>query len=166
MKARSLSRSGWVAVTGLIFMGVVFHATADSIEMRNGDRYVGTVLSIDAKQLRLKSENLGILRIDRQKIGTVHLGEAAPAPAVAVSDSPRPSTNAVVAVKPTGASSTSGQAVVYEIRTQFLATAGPEANALFDSTVQGVLSGKITVGDIRSQARNVPPTTKATQIVR
>ncbi len=151
MKARSFSRRVWVVAMGLIFTGVVFDAAADSIEMRNGDRYVGTVVSIDAKHLRLKNENLGTLRIERQKISTVHLGDAAPASPVA--GSPRSSTNALAAVKPTGGSAATDQSVVDEIKGQFLAAAGPEANALFDSTVQGVLSGKITVGDIRSQAQ-------------
>jgi hypothetical protein len=148
MKARSFSRRVGVFAMGLIFTGVVFQSAADSIEMHNGDRYVGTVVSIDAKHLRLRNENFGVLKIDRQKITTIHLGD----PARPLAASAAPSTNTVVLVQKAATAMASEQTVVDQVRSQFLSAAGPEAEQLFSSTAQGVLNGTITVGEIRTQA--------------
>src|SRR5712691_6726055 len=46
---------------------------ADQIEMQNGDRYVGTVLSLNANTLVLHSEVLGDLTLPRSKVAQITL---------------------------------------------------------------------------------------------
>jgi hypothetical protein len=154
MKARGFSGRVGIFVTGWILTGVVLNAVADTIEMRNGDRYVGKVVAIDDAHIKLKNENLGVLQIDRQKVTTIHLGDAVATASAVPADSATATTNAVAGVKPTASASETGQAVIDAVRSQFLGAAGPEANQLFNNAAQGVLSGKTTVGDIRSQAQS------------
>ena len=40
-----------------------------------------------------------------------------------------------------------------KVQEDFLATAGPEANAMFKDLIQGLASGKLNVDDLRNQAR-------------
>jgi hypothetical protein len=40
------------------------------------------------------------------------------------------------------------------VRAQFLGTAGSEANTKFDAMVGGLMSGKLTVNDIRTEAKS------------
>src|SRR5712691_4648811 len=47
--------------------------SADQIEMQNGDRYVGTVLSLNANTLVLHSEVLGDLTLPRAKVAQISL---------------------------------------------------------------------------------------------
>jgi hypothetical protein len=152
MKARGFSGRVGIFVTGWILTGVVLNAVADTIEMRNGDRYVGKVVAIDDAHIKLKNENLGDLQIDRQKVTTIHLGDPVATASAVPAGSATSTTNSVAAVKPTA--SATGQEVIDAVRSQFLGAAGPEANQLFNNAAQGVLSGKTTVGDIRSQAQS------------
>src|SRR6266853_357830 len=62
-----------VAVLGLAVP--LLCARADQVEMQNGDRYVGTVLSLNANTLSLKSEVLGTITLPRNKIALVALGD-------------------------------------------------------------------------------------------
>ncbi len=48
---------------------------ADTIELTNGDVLNGNVVSLDGKELILKSELLGELKLAREKISAIHLGE-------------------------------------------------------------------------------------------
>jgi hypothetical protein len=43
---------------------------------------------------------------------------------------------------------------IEQVRAQFLAEAGPEANQKFSAMVGGLLSGKLTVKDIRTEAKS------------
>src|SRR6516162_5164505 len=53
------------------------NAWADQVEMQNGDRYAGTVLSLTADTLTLKSQVLGILKLPRNQVALVALGNRA-----------------------------------------------------------------------------------------
>jgi len=43
---------------------------------------------------------------------------------------------------------------IEQVRAQFLAAAGPEANQKFSAMVGGLLSGRLTVNDIRTEAKS------------
>jgi hypothetical protein len=135
---------------------------ADQVEMLNGDRYAGKVLSMTAESVVLQSDVLGKLTLSRSKVASVNLGAtAAPAaktPVVA------PTTNQAVAVLPatTNASPEVGEALrhlgadtnfVEQIRRQFLADAGPEANSKYDELVGGLMSGKLDMNSLRAEAK-------------
>ena len=46
----------------------------DQVEMQNGDRYVGKVLSLTTNMLVLQSESLGKMQLARDKIASITLG--------------------------------------------------------------------------------------------
>lgn len=50
-------------------------ALADSIRLVNGDTIVGKVVSLDENQLVLDSENFGQMKIPRQKVAIIGLGD-------------------------------------------------------------------------------------------
>src|SRR5437870_5601474 len=54
-----------------------FCATADQIEMQNGDRYIGRLLTFTNDTLVLQSDLLGVVPLPRAKVASVVLGSAA-----------------------------------------------------------------------------------------
>lgn len=119
---------------------------ADIIECDNGDRYNGKVLSMDEKTVKLQNEIAGTLTIPRARIVGISFRPAQPKPASKV---PMISTNAPVVdpnkVKFDGAS-------VDRIQNEYLATATPEANQMFQEMIRGLQTGQLNLGDIRAQA--------------
>lgn len=64
---------------GIVLAAVVVPLTpaaADSVRLVNGDLISGQVISLDDKQLKLKSDALGELTIPRSKIVAIFLGDA------------------------------------------------------------------------------------------
>lgn len=130
--------------------------------MQNGDRYTGKVLSVDSESVSLQNESLGKVRIPRARISAVIIGtpgaNAQPSPA-----SPSvPETNGVTPfpgstnLVPSGAAAlTTNSAVVRQVQQQLLGNAGPEAQKKFTELLGGFLSGKLTVEDIRAEARSI-----------
>jgi hypothetical protein len=137
-------------------------AKADQVEMQNGDRYVGNVLSLSADTLVLQNEMLGTVQLPRSKVAHIGLSSApgtsaAPRPVSAPSKAPVRSaagavvdTNSAVALRQLGAHTN----LIRQIQKQFLADAGPEANQKFDELLNGLLSGRLTMGDLRAQAQS------------
>jgi hypothetical protein len=135
---------------------------ADQVEMQNGDRYTGSVLSLNGTTLVLKNDVLGTLRLPRAKVVQITLGAAPlerPAkPAAAAT------TNAAAAAKGAvndgnlelslmlrqlGANTN----LIRQVQEQFLSAAGPEANSKFNELVGGLANGTISVNDLRAQAK-------------
>lgn len=135
-------------------------AWADVLEMQNGDRYTGKVLSVSAETVVLDNEILGKIDVPRNKVVTVTFGNAAAARPAAVAWP----TNLPSIVVPAAASTTNadlGAALhglggdtnfIAQIRRQMLA-GSPEAAAKYDETVNGLLSGQLNLGDLRKQAQ-------------
>jgi hypothetical protein len=134
---------------------------AEQIEMQNGDRYVGKVLSLNADTVVLQNEVLGTVRLPRSKVAQITLGANAgtnlarqaspangPVGAAAVSR-----TNAgpdlPAGLRQIGAHTN----LIRQVQGKFLGDAGPEANQKFDELLSGLMSGKITVDDVRAQAK-------------
>jgi hypothetical protein len=133
-----------------------FVARADSVEMRNGDRYVGQVVSVDTRTVTLQNPNLGVLRLPRTNVVQISFVQAATLPARnEVKTNAAPASPATVA----GISQqlrTEGldPKIKEQIQAQFLSAAGPEANAKFDSMLNGLLTGTMSVGDLRAEAQS------------
>jgi hypothetical protein len=143
-------------------------AKADQVEMVNGDRYVGRVLSLSADNLTLQSDVLGTLRLPRSRISTIALDPrvtgsgtnlARPMPLLQRSNnltkiSAGGSTNAAaefsVAMRQLGSNSN----VVKQVQEQLLTGAGPEAQAKFNDLLGGLLSGKIDLTQLRAEAKS------------
>jgi hypothetical protein len=134
-------------------------ALGDLVEMQNGDRYVGRVLSLDPGTLVVQSDVLGTVTLPRGKVAHITFGPAgtnSAKPAAASSPFRGPlarQTNTAsngVAVRQIGANTN----LVQQVRQQFLGDAGPEANAKFNELMGGLMTGKLTVADIRVQAKS------------
>ncbi len=134
---------------------------ADQVELQNGDRYAGHVLSLNSNTVVLQSDVLGTLRLPRSKVGVITLDSrpATNSPALPAqanpersAPSPAPATatsNLHPALRQLGVSTN----LIQQIQKQFLSGAGPEANTKFNELLGGLLSGKLTVDDIRAEAR-------------
>jgi len=134
---------------------------ADQVEMQNGDRYAGTVLSLDANSVVLRSEVLGKVSLPRSQVAHIVLGSVArtndarlalstnklsrlPARAVA-----RTNSELAVMLRQLGSDTNS----LREVQEQFLSQAGPEVNQKFNQTLGDLTSGKMTLNDLRAQAK-------------
>lgn len=146
---------------GMIFLCVAPGLRADQLELQNGDRFSGKVLSVSADAVVLESDALGKITVPRQKVARLAFGTNAVAPAAA---SPMPTnlppatalaallkTNAAtVATLPQPAMDTN---VIRKIREQMLA-GSPEAAGKYDEMVGGLLSGKMNLDDLRREAQS------------
>ncbi len=137
---------------------------ADEVNMLNGERYLGEVLSLDTNTLVLRSDVLGKVRLPRGKIAFVTFGSlaatnvarvvpprvAAPLPAASSAALTNATTDLAASLRGLGANTN----FIQQVQAQFLADAGPQANQKFNEMVAGMMSGKITVNDIRTEAKS------------
>jgi hypothetical protein len=79
-------------------------AAADTVQLTNGDTLSGEVVSLDARQLKIKSSLLGEIVIARGSVQSITLGEAATRPS-AHSAAAKPAPAAEPAAKPAAAAS-------------------------------------------------------------
>jgi len=158
-QGRALSVGSARICTALVLIIACVCVRADQVEMQNGDRYVGHVLSLNADVLVLQNEVLGTVKLPRGKVAHITMGPVAmaePAPRASRTNVlPRApmvaGTNATALSLPqlkTNATS------IQQVREQFLGEASPEAKAKFNELAGGLLSGKLTVSDIRAEAKS------------
>ncbi|MFN7138281.1 MAG: hypothetical protein ACK4UN_02960 [Limisphaerales bacterium] len=163
-------------VFAAIFSGLVLIAPsikADQVEMKNGDRYSGKIVTMDNDQVLLQSEMLGTLRIRRDNVASIAFGaqpvpQAAPAAPNTTTNSPLPKAPPVPQVSASSAPNpqidpnssvghhlATNPELVNEIRSQVLAGAGPKAAMKYDSLVEGLSSGNLNLADIQKEAAAV-----------
>jgi hypothetical protein len=134
---------------------------ADQVELQNGDRYVGKVLSLTTNQLTLQSEVLGTVKLPREKVAVVTLGPVAKTNAThtaAIQNAPlilsgakQTNSNSEIAAafRQLGANTN----LIQQVQRQFLSDAGPEANSKYNELLGGLMSGKVSMDDLRAQAK-------------
>jgi len=135
---------------------------ADQVEMQNGDRYLGTVLSLDTNTLVLRSAVLGTVNLARGQVALITLGSggATNFTRAASATNPQPTassiaiTNGMIDLSASLRQLGANTNFIEQARAQFLADAGPEANNKFNGMVSGLLSGRLTVNDIRAEAKS------------
>ena len=83
-------------VTVILFLATL-SLRADQVEMQNGDRYLGTVLSLDTNTLVLRSAVLGTVTLPRGKVALIHLGSggATNLPSAASAGKPQPAASSI-----------------------------------------------------------------------
>jgi hypothetical protein len=138
---------------------------ADVLEMQNGDRYSGKVISVTPDTVVLTNELLGKITVPRGKVMNLSFGTNTIAPKVAVTPAPPVSTNLSVITSAAAVANTNlnlsaafrqlgaDTNFVGQIRQQMLA-GNPEAVSKYNNLVNGLLSGQLSVGDIRQQAQS------------
>ena len=131
---------------------------ADQLLMQNGDRYLGTIVTVTADSVVLQSEVLGKVTLPRSKVSSLAFGNSAatnaapistPASSPASPNVTSPNVDIAAIFRSLGANTN----FVGQVRDQMLAGAGPEANGKFDELVDGLMSGKLNLNDLRSQAK-------------
>jgi hypothetical protein len=152
---------------GIIFMfAAAFSLRADEVEMQNGDRYFGKVLSVSADTVTLESEVLGKINVPRKNVASLAFGTNTVAPKAVASAAPVsvptnfPAVAASVGVADTNLNLSAvlqhlggGTNVIRQIRDQMLA-ASPEAAGKYDELVNGLLSGSVNMDDLKREARS------------
>jgi hypothetical protein len=154
-------------LSGMILMFVAApRSRADLVEMQNGDRYAGKVLSVSADTVVLESEVLGKINVPRKKVASLMFGTNAAAPKTAT-DVARVSvsTNLPAAAPAAALANTNvdlsaalrhlgtNTNFVGQIREQMLA-GSPEAAGKYDEMVNSLMSGKLNLNDLRRQAKS------------
>jgi hypothetical protein len=155
------------AKSGMLFVFIAGTLLrADQVEMQNGDRYHGKVVSVTADTVVLESEVLGKVNVPRKNVANLAFGANSAAPK-AVTNSARISslTNmpAAVSTKTPATTNTDLSAAfrnlgantnfVREIREQMLGNS-PAAASKYDEMLNGMMSGKLNLNDLRREAKS------------
>ena len=157
--ARSRWSEGWFIAVVLFLAAAPLQA--DQVEMQNGDRYLGRVVSLNQDKLVIESDVLGTLRLSRDKVASITFGSGKRT-VNRTNVAPIPRTTAKSVTNGTDVTHTElsnalrhvDTNTVQQVQGQFLAGAGPEANNKFNELMGGLMNGKLTVHDIRTQAQS------------
>jgi len=146
----------------LVICAVLCSVRADEVVMQNGDHYYGRVMSVTTNSLLLQSEMLGIVNLPRAKVRLVTFGVNAPtnsarsAPLTTTSSrlSVPVNTNKTSDVSAALRSLKADTNLVRQIQADYLSGATLEANQKFNQTLNGLASGKLTINDLRAEAKS------------
>src|ERR1041385_6045579 len=138
---------------------------ADQIEMQNGDRYNGKLLAMTNSTLVLQSEILGTVTLPREKVSQILMGNAAVTnaaksvaakPATALQKKPLLATpGGLLATNSSAARESADQKkVIQQVQDDYLAGADADTKSKYNEVVKGFLTGKLSLGDIRAQAKS------------
>jgi len=136
----------------------MIYPRGDRVEMQNGDRYFGRVLSLNTNTLVLRSEVVGEVRLPRGKVALIVLGADTPTNAASALAFPNSrsaaQTNTVLDLSASLRELGANTNFIRQVQAQILGDAGPEANNKFNEMVAGLMSGKVTVNEIRTEAQS------------
>jgi len=145
------------AILFALFLFVAGGLRADQVEMQNGDRYAGKVISMTADTIVLQSDVLGKLTLPRTKVASINLGATAGPSAARTTNQPVAALPALTNTNPYMATALrhlgASTNFIEQIRKQFLSEAGPEANNKYDELVAGLFSGKFDMNNLRAEAK-------------
>jgi hypothetical protein len=168
---RPLAQALVLIACAFLLLSAPLHVWGDQVEMQNGDRYAGHVLSLNTNTVVVQSEVLGTLRLPRSKVAVIILG---PGPATNSPALPLPTNvftpaasgttaNAVSNLSPALPGLSMSTNLIQQVQKQFLSGAGPEANNKFNELLGGLMSGKLSVEDIRAEAKTAADQLRALQ---
>ena len=126
---------------------------ADVVEMVNGDNYSGTVISVTMTNLVLRSNVQGLITLPREKVASITFRDAAPKPASAKVAPKVPPAAGVMALAQRLVGGSGGTNQTGRTPDQLLENAGPEATQKYNQMVRGLLTGSLSVGELRKQAQ-------------
>jgi len=142
----------WVLFCALL---TAISVRADQLLMLNGDRYAGRILSLNSNSIVFESDVLGKVTLPREKVASMSLdsnggtnGPVTPRVITATNRFVHASTNIAVALK-----NGTNAATIEQVRQQMLTGTTPEVNQKYNEMLSGLMSGKLSVNDIRTQAR-------------
>jgi hypothetical protein len=147
----------WCGIT--LGITATAHLRADQLEMQNGDRYVGKVLSVSANTVVLQNDVLGKINLPRNKVMSLAFGtnvvasKAATNVATVSVPTNLPDVASLAALAKSNTNLSVNADVVRQIREQMLA-GSPEAAGKYDELASGLMSGKLNLNDIRREAKS------------
>jgi hypothetical protein len=159
MRTRLLFASFAIAFT----FAAAHRSQADQVELQNGDRFSGSVVSMSADSVVLQSDSLGKITVPRQKIAIIAFGTNVVAPKSVIPTTQvsvptnfpafaalmKTNANLSAALRLPGGSTN----VAQQIREQLLA-GNPEAAGKYDAMVNALMSGQMNVDDLRREAQS------------
>jgi hypothetical protein len=153
-----------------LFVATAPLAKADQIEMLNGDRYQGKIISLNSNEVVLNSDMLGLVKVPRAKVSGITAGTAIASTPTAPPTPAQSQTTAAIAIPRTSAGvivarTNSAPAVDFselqtnsalakQVQSKYLAEAGPEATAKYNQMLKDLFSGKMSISDLRNQAKS------------
>jgi hypothetical protein len=165
MKTRTAFAKALPAALGALLLSTSIRA--EVIELVNGDHYAGAVVSMDRSTVEFRSEIQGVIRIPREKVARITFTTMALKPAGALPSSGEPTTQVANHLSKGSSTTNNAAAVVQQIRVegvdpntadqiqkQLLGQTSPEVTQMFNQMVKGLMTGSLTVDDIRAQARS------------
>lgn len=143
-------------------------ANADQVNMQNGERYIGKVVTFSNDTVVVQSEVLGTLLVPRSKIAAIVFGTNALATPIqpTVAAAPKafgaktsvPGSTAhpdlTTAIQQLRTDTNATRQVQRQVQQQILAGADPQATEKFNEMVNGLMNGSLNVDDIRAQAKS------------
>jgi hypothetical protein len=140
-----------------LFLFVADGLRADQIQMQNGDRYAGKVISMTAETIVFQSEVLGRITLPRGKVATINLGAGVAPPGAQAANKARSASLVLTGSNPDISAALhqlgGNTNFIEQIRKQFLSDVGPDANNKFDEMVGGLASGSIDMTKLRAEAK-------------
>jgi hypothetical protein len=153
-------------------------ANADVLQLINGDQYSGTVISMTTSNLQFQSEIQGLVKIPRDKVANITLRpvtQAVPGKSVTVQPTApnvlgRPATG-VSGVPALASGATNAPAandalkqlkaqggvdpkMADDLQKQLMGSSDPAVTKMFNEMVGGLMNGKLSINDIKAQARS------------
>ena len=145
-------KAGFILAGLLLFIPL---AHADVVECDNGDRYHGKVLSMDDKKVVLKNEITGTLNIPRARIVSLAFRDQVSTPTAAKT--------APVTAPVSPAKQLESATAVQQVQNDYLSSATPEANRMYNEMVQSLMSGQMNMADLRNKAQTTLQELKSLQ---
>jgi len=119
---------------------------SETLELRNGDRFQGKLLSVQENGLEWEHAVLGKLTIPKEQVAAVYF----------VTPQAVETSHKISSITNGAAQDTSKMQIAPEmvdkVRMEILGAAPQEAQDQFNEMVSGLVSGKIQVGDVRKMA--------------
>jgi len=141
-------------------LSMILCAHADQVNMQNGERYIGKVVTLSNETVVVQSDVLGTLKVPRGKIASITFGtNAVPVPVqtpvIASAQPTRPlSTNSSPDLTAAIQQLRGDPGAIQRVEQQFLAGADPQAKEMFNQMMGGLMNGSLNVNDIRVQAKS------------
>jgi len=135
---------------------------AEQIEMKNGDRYNATVVSMNNESIVIQSDVLGTIKLARGQVASISLANASAPNAAATTQPQRPlvatgspgpaasATNLSTAVRQLATETN----IIQQVQNDYLSGADPAAKAKFNEMLGGLAAGTMSVNDLRAQAKS------------
>lgn len=140
-----------------ILLAVVTPMQADQLETTAGDRLVGRTLSVTDHIVVFQSEKLGKISIARSNVASLMLTRTNSSVVTSSPSAPAAAGDLASILKALPSSTNLTQNTSAELLSQ----AGPEAAQKFNELLRGLMTGKMSVADLRAEAKSVADETRA-----